>query len=150
MKLPLPDDQDPQALDIDLSSQNKDVQTISISDRQAIARFTSSNSYSRGRQIAVNGLISYATRAGRIRVIDPHTGVRIIRKIHTGLADDIVISDLIQIRNVKDQTQDIRRLASCTSGKLVVWQMPAAFNTDDVQYVSHSFILSYERQRMLT
>ena len=87
-----------------------------------ISRFSSEYKYSQGRRIACNGLISYSTRAGRIRVIDSASGARLIRKLHTGLVVDMAISS---------EVNGMRRLASCSPGRLSIWQVPAAFSSDD-------------------
>lgn len=87
-----------------------------------ISRFSSEYKYSQGRRIACNGLISYSTRAGRIRIIDSASGARLIRKLHTGLVVDMAISS---------EVNGMRRLASCSPGRLSIWQVPAAFSSDD-------------------
>lgn len=96
-----------------------------ILERIPVSRFSSSPNNSRGKQIAVNGLIAYSTRAGRIRIIDPISGARLIRKAHAGLAHDISISCAVMTPN-----GPVRRLASCFENSLAVWEVPAAFDSD--------------------
>jgi hypothetical protein len=87
-----------------------------------ISRFSSELKFSKGRRIACNGLISYSTRAGRIRVIDAASGARLIKKLHMGLVEDMALSG---------EVGGMRRLASCSSGRLSIWEVPASFEADD-------------------
>lgn len=92
-------------------------------EKVPISRFSSELKFTHGRRIACEGLISYSTRAGRIRVIDPVSGARLIKKLHIGLVEDMAMSGVLN---------GTRRLASCSAGRLSVWQVPASFETDDV------------------
>lgn len=97
-----------------------------VYDRVPISRFTSTNSYTKGKQIAVNGLIAYGTRAGRVRVIDPDTGARLIKKLHSGLATDMDLSI-----EFSSEGQKTRRLVTCYNNTIKVWQIPSSFDGDD-------------------
>lgn len=100
-----------------------------VLDRVPISRFTSSNQYTRGQQIAVNGLIAYGTRAGRVRIIDPNTGARLIKKLHNGLVGDMQMSTELPDSN----GQLMRRLVTCHQNDMKVWQMPSSFDGDDAE-----------------
>jgi hypothetical protein len=118
-----------QVINIDLSLDNEDLLTKHESQHQPISRFKSHPSYTPGSQIAANGLIAYSTRAGRIRVIDPVSGARLIKKVHAGLANDMTISDPFQSDN--DSKKFKRRVASIVTGHLSLWNIPASFDQDD-------------------
>lgn len=111
----------------DPPSRNNDEE---VTDRLPISRFTTAPQYCKGKQIAVNGLIAYGTRAGRVRVIDPDSGARLIKKLHSGLVRDMDMSSEL----VLDSERKIRRLATCYQNALTVWQIPSAFSTDDVPH----------------
>lgn len=101
-----------------------------VTERLPISRFTTAPQYCKGKQIAVNGLIAYGTRAGRVRVIDPDSGARLIKKLHSGLVRDMDMSSEL----VLDSERKIRRLATCYQNALTVWQIPSTFSTDDVPH----------------
>lgn len=112
-------------LDIQSTEQIPDAEVI---DRVPISRFTSPHQYTRGKQIAVNGLIAYGTRAGRVRVIDPDTGARRIKKLHPGLVEDMHISVDQPMGN---QGKAIRRLATCFRNSICIWRLPSTFSDDE-------------------
>ena len=102
--------------------------------RQPIARFKAAENAASCRQIAANGLIAYATRAGRIRIIDPATGSRILAKVHSGASTCIAIS----AEGVERDGTTWRHIASVKDNELVVIRVPATFSVDGT---AHEIVL---------
>ncbi|WAR55998.1 hypothetical protein PtB15_6B742 [Puccinia triticina] len=77
-----------------------------------ITLFPSAMLFAPGNRVAVDGFISYATKAGRIRVIDQNSGARMLLRKHDGPVIDIAGSD----------------------GRLVLWKVPVRFDEDSASY----------------
>lgn len=72
--------------------------------------------------------ICYATKAGKIRVIDRVSGARLLLKGHTGGVEDLVVA--------KRSEEKTRTLASVgKEGKLIVWSVSDAFEAENGQCV---------------
>lgn len=128
-----PDEERSRDFMVYFSNDNDDLRTDYEPTRQAVSRFNSPLVYSgRRRQIAANGLIAYATRAGRIRIIDPSTGARLIHKAHSGIAQDLAIS-----AEFSEDGQRWRNIASARNQNIHFLRAPASFDSDDPPVKHH-------------
>ncbi|KAA1097812.1 hypothetical protein PGT21_020890 [Puccinia graminis f. sp. tritici] len=119
-----------------------------------ITLFPSSMVFSPGNRVAVDGFISYATKAGRIRVIDQNSGARMLLRKHEGPVLDMCIGrPRAVVGDLNSNTTSSRRwrcIASAGSdGRLVIWKVPVRFDEDTANYEILADILSVNSDLLL-
>ncbi|KAH8919335.1 hypothetical protein BT69DRAFT_500375 [Atractiella rhizophila] len=89
-----------------------------------------------GRKMAAtrDGFISYATKQGRVRVIDRNTGARLLLKSHSLPIIDMAVSKM-EGRSLLSAGLRAESLATCgADGKLILWKVPSNFHDDTTEY----------------
>lgn len=125
-----------------------------------ITLFPSNMAYAPGRRVAVDGFISYATKAGRIRVIDQNSGARMLLKKHEGPVVDMCIGKpraiVADVGNPHTHTHSgsssrrWRCVASAGSdGRLVIWKVPVRFEEDSAGYDILADVLAVDSNLLL-
>lgn len=119
----------PQHLTISIAQPNYDILYVSHTEPSVlpITLFPSAMRFAPGRKVAVEGFISYATKVGRIRVIDQTSGARMLLRRHEGQVLDMAIG--------RPDPRRWRCIASvATDGRLVVWKLPVRFDEETARY----------------
>ncbi|POW20068.1 hypothetical protein PSHT_03882 [Puccinia striiformis] len=124
-----------------------------------ITLFPSAMIFSPGNKVAVDGFISYATKAGRIRVIDQNSGARMLLRKHEGPIIDMCIGRPRAAINENTSTPNTtssnnnRRwrciLSAGSDGRLIIWKVPIRFEEDNVGYEILSEINSVDSHSLI-
>lgn len=128
----------PQQLTISTHLPNQESLYISADPKEPfvlpIAIFPSPIAFSPGVKVAVNGLMTYATKAGRIRVIAQDSGAKMLLKKHEGRVVDMGIGQQ-RTQAAGRGGRPWRCLASVgVDGRLVIWKVPLRFDEDNATY----------------
>lgn len=88
-----------------------------------ITLFETINAYQNGRRVVVcGGLISYATKQGRLRVLDRKSGARLLLKGHNGPVFDFGLKEV--------GAKKVRLVSASSDGTCIVWEIPSEFQRD--------------------
>ncbi|EGG04788.1 uncharacterized protein MELLADRAFT_108147 [Melampsora larici-populina 98AG31] len=118
----------PQSITISTSSANYESLYRSDSKIIPITLFPSVFKFSNGKKVAVDGFISYATKVGRIRVIDQISGARMLLRKHEGVVIDMSIGKA-------HEGKRWRCIGSIGSDRrLVIWKVPNRFEEETANY----------------
>ncbi|KAH9817147.1 hypothetical protein DFH28DRAFT_1156954 [Melampsora americana] len=118
----------PQSITISISSANHESLYRANSKIIPITLFPSLFKFSNGKKVAVDGFISYATKVGRIRVIDQISGARMLLRKHEGIVIDMSIGK-------PNEGKRWRCIGSIgTDRRLVIWKVPNRFEEESANY----------------
>lgn len=118
----------PQSITISISSPNYESLYRANSKIMPITLFPSVFKFSNGKKVAVDGFISYATKVGRIRVIDQISGARMLLRKHEGIVIDMSIGK-------PHEGKRWRCIGSIgTDRRLVIWKVPNRFEEETATY----------------
>ncbi|KAG0145251.1 hypothetical protein CROQUDRAFT_658934 [Cronartium quercuum f. sp. fusiforme G11] len=91
-----------------------------------ITLFPSTSIFSKGKKVGVDGFISYATKVGRIRVIDQSSGARMLLRRHEGTVIDMGIG------RPERRWRCIGTIGN--DSRLVIWKVPVRFEEESAGY----------------
>lgn len=90
-----------------------------------ITLFPTGDDFQYGRRLALCGiLICYATKQGRLRVLDRQTGARVLLKCHSN-----AIADL-EMHKAPFADDQIQIVSAGSDGRVCIWRLKAAFNDE--------------------